>query len=281
MAAMFWLMPKSLEETVMFANEDEGFQELFDRLLAYSSTKQSVRMSETKRQNRRDDPMEVDALSKGKRTGKKGSSGFGKVKVQNSMWNVVCWNCGKFGHCEKDRKQKWTQNKEWSGKKGKSKGGKSKGKGKLNSIVSWQEDTQGDEHDHGWTWNEEQVEEWWNAAGDQSGSSSAQWTNANDQTAWEREGPIGGLEVNSIETKYIERDELGQDWLRLNYDGGAAVTALPIAIAVIPNLGKIKMKSMDESGTKRTVRGNITEVSKTLLSAAEASKRWDSVLFVH
>ena len=142
MAAMFRLMPKSLEETVMFANEDEGFQELFDRLLAYSSTKQSVRMSEIKRQNRRHDPMEVDALSKGKRKGKKGSSGFGKEKGQNSMWNVVCWNCGKSGHCEKDCKQKWTQNKEWSGKKGKSKG-KNKGKGKLNSIENWQEDAQG------------------------------------------------------------------------------------------------------------------------------------------
>ena len=30
MAAMFRLMPKSVEETVMFANEDEGFQELFE-----------------------------------------------------------------------------------------------------------------------------------------------------------------------------------------------------------------------------------------------------------
>ena len=65
--------------------------------------------------------------------------------------------------------------------------------------------------------------------------------------------------MNSIETKYIEQDELGQNWLRLNYDSGAAVTALPIAIAgdlplekcgefrvasaaVIPNLGKVKMK---------------------------------------
>ena len=37
-AAMFRLMPKSLEETGMFTNEDEGFQELFDRLLAYNST---------------------------------------------------------------------------------------------------------------------------------------------------------------------------------------------------------------------------------------------------
>ena len=48
-------MPKSLEETVMFANEDEGFQELFDRLLAYSSTKQSITMSEETKQTRRSD----------------------------------------------------------------------------------------------------------------------------------------------------------------------------------------------------------------------------------
>ena len=54
-AAMFRLMPKSLEGTVMFANEDDGFQELFDRMLVYSSTKQSIRMSEIKRQTRRDD----------------------------------------------------------------------------------------------------------------------------------------------------------------------------------------------------------------------------------
>ena len=131
---------------------------------------------------------------------------------------------------------------------------------------------------------------------DQNGSSSAQWMNTNDQTAWEPEGPVGGIEMNSIETKYIEQDELGQNWLRLNYDSGAAATALPIAIAgdlplekcgefrvasgaTIPNLGKIEMKSTDESGIERTLRGNITEVSEPLLSAAEVSKRWDSLLF--
>ena len=119
---------------------------------------------------------------------------------------------------------------------------------------------------------------------------------ANDQTAWEPEGPVGGIEMNSIETKYINQDRWGQEWLMLNYDSGAAVTALPIAVAgdlplekrgefrvasgaVIPNLGKIKMKSMNESEIERTLRGNITEVAKTLLSVAEVSKRWDSVLF--
>ena len=94
-AAMFRLMPRSLEETVMFANEDEGFQELYDRLLAYSSTKQSIRMSESKT-TRNDDPMDVDALSKGKSKGrgKKGSPSKGKgSKGQNSTSNVVCWYC--------------------------------------------------------------------------------------------------------------------------------------------------------------------------------------------
>ena len=35
--------------------------------------------------------------------------------------------------------------------------------------------------------------------------SSAQWANANVQTAWEPERPIGGFEMNSIDTKYIKQ----------------------------------------------------------------------------
>ena len=119
---------------------------------------------------------------------------------------------------------------------------------------------------------------------------------ANDKAAWEPEGTVGGIEMNSIETQCIKQDRWGQEWLMLNYDSGAAVTALPIAVAgelplekrgefrvasgaAIPDLGKIKMKSTDESGLERTLRGNITEVAKPLLSAAEVSKRWYSLLF--
>ena len=70
-APRFRLMPKSLEETVMFTNEDEGFQDLLDRLLTYSSTKQSVKMSEIRKESRRDDPMDVDALRKSKTNGER------------------------------------------------------------------------------------------------------------------------------------------------------------------------------------------------------------------
>ena len=62
----------------MCANEDEGFQELYDRLLAYSSTK-----------HKKNDPMDVDALNKsagkGKSNGKgKKSKGKGKGKPSNA-----------------------------------------------------------------------------------------------------------------------------------------------------------------------------------------------------
>ena len=111
-AAMFRLMPKSLEETVMFTNEDEGFQELFDRLLAYSSTKQSIQMSESKKPTRKDDPMDVDALSKGSGKGK--SKGKGKKgKDHNHVSSVRCWNCGKSGHYGRDCSEMW-----WSGDQG-------------------------------------------------------------------------------------------------------------------------------------------------------------------
>ena len=90
-------MPKSLQEIVMFTNEDEGLQDLFDRLLACSRTKQWVTMSEIRKQSRRDDPMDVDAFSKGKTKGKgkKGPVGLGKGDVK-------CWNCGRFGHYGRD-----------------------------------------------------------------------------------------------------------------------------------------------------------------------------------
>ena len=165
-AAMFRLMSKSLEETVMFANEDENFQELYDRLLVYNSTKQSIQMSENKTA-RKDDPTDVDALSKGKSKGK-----GKKEKGQNHV--SKCWNCGKTGHWWRDCSEWW-----WS---------RGKGKGRV----------QGDEHADGWTWKgDEQANGRWKANNWQS---SGQWMSANGETAWEPEEPTGRIfEINGTE----------------------------------------------------------------------------------
>ena len=185
----------------MFTNEDDGFQELFARLLAYSSTKQSVKMSESKRQTRRDDPMDVDALSTGKSKGKgkKGPVGSGKGNTgQNQMSNVKCWNCGKSGHHASDCREKWSGDRG----SGKSKGGKGKvGNGKVKGQrqrqveqcrkhFCWQEGwfeagtshrEQGEEHADGW-WNEEHVDGWWKDEQTGSSSRSGWWMIANDRT---------------------------------------------------------------------------------------------------
>ena len=105
-AAMFRLMPKSLEESVMFANEDEGSCTT-DCLPTAARSSQSE--GESKETTKKDDPMDVDALGKGnsKGKGKKGSSGKGKgSKGQNNTHNVVCWYCGQYGHHEKVCRQK-------------------------------------------------------------------------------------------------------------------------------------------------------------------------------
>ena len=57
---------------------------------------------------------------------------------------------------------------------------------------------------------------------------------ANDQTSWEPEEPVGGFEISNVEPKYNKHDRWGREWLMLNSDSGAAVTALPVAEAGLP-----------------------------------------------
>ena len=109
-AAMFRLMPKSLEECVVFSNEDEGFQELYDKLLLYSSTKQSIQMSENKTA-RKDDPMDVDALSTGSRKEKarRGAIGIHGTTAPATAGTRMNGNRGTTGPAEvEERKAKTT-----------------------------------------------------------------------------------------------------------------------------------------------------------------------------
>ena len=71
---------------------------MFDRLLAYRGTKQSIHMSESKRPTRKDDPVDVGAVSKG--SGKGQSEGKGKKeKDQNHISNVSAGTAARLGTC--------------------------------------------------------------------------------------------------------------------------------------------------------------------------------------
>ena len=100
---------------------------------------------------------------------------------------------------------------------------------------------------------------------------------ANDQTPWEPEGPVGGFEINSVEPKCIKHDRRRQEWLMLNYDRDLPLVKRGefrvVSRADILNLGKIKMKSTDESGRMKVeLRGRFADT-------VEVSKRWASLLF--
>ena len=86
-------------------------------------------MSEGTETTKKDDPMDVDALSKGKSKGKgkRGSSGKGKgSKGQNQM--NKCWNCGKTGHYARNCS-------EWCWSRGKAKVGQKQVRKVTNMLM--------------------------------------------------------------------------------------------------------------------------------------------------
>ncbi len=79
LSAMYSMLPKSLEDTVMFQKEAfSRWEDMFDRLASFSSSKVSFNMA---KQTASDNKMELDALNKG------GKGGKGK-----------CFQCGQPGH---------------------------------------------------------------------------------------------------------------------------------------------------------------------------------------
>ncbi|CAK0904033.1 unnamed protein product, partial [Prorocentrum cordatum] len=169
---------------------------------------------------------------------------------------VQCWKCGKMGHYVKSL-----------GKKG--------GKGDGKSGGCW---TCGGNH--------KQV----GCRGGKTMSSLDDWPADapmpwwNQSSATEPEAEQNGLDIS------------GDEWLRINYDTGAATTAFPLEFGdglnlqqkgefrvasgdVIPDFGRVRVPGIDEHGNQRGISGAVTAVHKPLGSAAEVSKGHDSFIW--
>ena len=332
MAAMYKLMPTSLEQQVMFhSDEYDSFEDLYDRLVAYASTKHSLKMTDKPVGSRKADtsmPMDVDALvQKGKgsfkgkckscgRQGHKAADcraqgGAGAGKSASSAAQVQCFACGRYGHysweCSSSKGkgkgrgagQGYEKGSAKGGKdqnKGKGQGGKKgKGKGKKGgfSAVEWEEQE---------GWDQEGWDGWW------SSSWSEQPASEPPAKADQQAGGIGSLDLNHLESlaesvtkmtcSSVESYKVqwgGAEWLKLNYDSGAATTAIPDELIEgpleargefivasgeeIPNFGRFRVPAVDANGKRRSFAAYATKVHKPLGSAAEFSSTHDCVLW--
>ena len=336
MAAMYKLMPTSLEQQVMFhSDEYDSFEDLYDRLVSYASTKQSLKMTDRPVGAKKSDgpiPMDVDALDRKGKGGKGGKpfsgkcnncgrqghraadcrvqGGTGAGKGNAAASNVQCFACGRYGHYSKDCNSKghskgaaqaYDDKGSGKGGKGKYKGkgqggktGKDKGKkGGFNAVV-WDET-------EGW-------DSWWHS----DGWHESQWAEqpASEPPAKDDQqgAGMGSLDLNHLESlgqnipdrtcSSVDSYKVkwqGDEWLKLNYDSGAATTAIPdeliegpleaqgeVIVASgeeIPNFGRFRVPAVDAKGNRRSFAAYATKVHKPLGSAAEFSKSHDCVLW--
>ncbi|CAE8638172.1 unnamed protein product, partial [Polarella glacialis] len=191
MAAMFKLMPKHLEEQLLF------------RTVGLSGKKDL-------------DAMDVDALQ---RPGGKGNP------------NMKCFNCGKPGHKAAECRSQPSAGSGGGAGAGKGKGqgkgkggfkgkkGKSKGKGKkcINGMEAWGDDSWADDSwaDDSWTsqsWTATEV------PASQPGAGGIPL------------GAMDLCSVDATNSSYIVEDCQGQEWIRFNYASGAATTAIPFQL---------------------------------------------------
>ena len=294
MAAMYKIMPKALEETVMFKAEDFGsFDALYDRLIAYAGTKHSMSLGDSTAR-----PQTVN-------------KDLGTV-AGNTKDHIQCWECGEYGHYGRDcpwkgRGKGKAQGEYPKGKgkaaekgKGKSKGqgaekgkGKGKGKGKKGTFNSF-----GDEGSPG-SWLHDQEYDWQRDHGWWGGSEAT--TTQKQPEEEEEAAAMFNIDVCAVDApgaskpKYIVEHN-GEDWIRFNYDTGASTVALPGYLAedvalekigdftvasgdTIPNLGRVAFKVEDENGVKRGIKGSVTSVHKPLGGGAEIARNMDSYVW--
>ena len=88
-----------------------------------------------------------------------------------------------------------------------------------------------------------------------------------------------------------------EKWIKLNYDSGAVSTVVPVEMVEndvklekvgdfrvangdrIPRYGRVKVRTEDEKGNKRSFRATVTHVHKPLGSAGEFSKTHDAMIW--
>ena len=136
---MFCIMPKELEDQMLLRSDEiDGFSVLYNKLIAYSTTKHSMQIANQQRSGGKKDPdaMDVDPLEKKGGKGSGGNSGCftcgstshyaRECPKADRKASMQCWVCFGYGHMGKDctKGVGKGKGKEKKGGKGKGFGGK-------------------------------------------------------------------------------------------------------------------------------------------------------------
>ncbi|CAK0821340.1 unnamed protein product, partial [Prorocentrum cordatum] len=281
MAALEMLVPQDIENhLVLNKHRLETFQDSLNEVMTIVEARTGVKIKEPSIRARAHHPDDMDVGSfgapkgKGKGKGKDGKS-KGKGKTQepkgkskstngsysghtaprytSGRFDGYCRNCERWGHKASDcwKKEQGSSSRAGTGSAtGASAGGK---------------------------------------AGSRGGKAGGKAAGSLEE---EPEAEVAALDMGSLDCLELASGSgrgVADDWMKFNWDSGAAISAFPRSFApptgmkgngstyrtasgeLVPDEGSLQLKAEDEYGVLRALKGRVTNVHKPLISVGQAA----------
>lgn len=261
MSSLESLVPEDLEKHLLMNQSRLKTYELMrEEIVAYVEARHGMKIQDARIQQTTNNAMDVDALAKGSW----GKDGKGKSK-------------GNKGGKDGKGKGKGVKEGKGQGKPSAKFEGECNNCGRYGHKAAdcWRKVSETNKGGEGKT-----------KGGKGKGKGKGRDTNALEDTTAAAEAPAAGaIDFGSLDVCGLCQDNCGVEWLKCNFDTGAAITAIPKQLApdggkpseatyktasgeMIHDYGSVAITGEDEHGQQRRLKGHATDVHKILISAS-------------